>query len=117
SCVPSRPQSARRTRNGAVIAPIISMLLPRSPQRHPMRNRWNDADAGLCSGDLEACVYASRLLGAEPALLLYGGGNTSVKISAGGEYLLYVKGSGADLAQVQAHDFTSVRLGAVQRLI
>jgi rhamnose utilization protein RhaD (predicted bifunctional aldolase and dehydrogenase) len=57
------------------------------------------------------------LLGKEPSLVLYGGGNTSVKSSLHGETLLYVKGSGADLAQVERGDFTPVRLDCVQKLI
>ena len=81
-----------------------------------MINRWDERDAGGCAGDLALCVYASRLLGAEPALVLYGGGNTSVKTGADAG-VLYVKGSGADLAQVEEHDFTAVRLAGVQRLI
>ena len=52
-------------------------------------------------------VYTSRLLGADPALVLHGGGNTSVKATASeltGESVevLYVKGSGWDLAQHRA---------------
>ena len=44
-----------------------------------MQNRWNDEQAATCSGLLDECVYASRLLGADTALVLHGGGNTSVK--------------------------------------
>lgn len=81
-----------------------------------MINRWDESEAVRCAGDLASCVYASRVLGAEPALVLYGGGNTSVKTGADAG-VLYVKGSGADLAQVEEHDFTAVRLAKVQRLI
>jgi len=81
-----------------------------------MISRWDERDAGGCADDLASCVYVSRVLGAEPALVLYGGGNTSVKTGADAG-VLYVKGSGADLAQVEAHDFTPVRLAEVQRLI
>jgi rhamnose utilization protein RhaD (predicted bifunctional aldolase and dehydrogenase) len=82
-----------------------------------MRNRWDENEAARAGDDLEACVYVSRLLGAETALVLYGGGNTSVKLNAQSGPVLYVKGSGSDLAQVQARDFTPVRLDAVRRLI
>src|SRR4029079_4050809 len=53
----------------------------------------------------------------EPSLVLHGGGNTSVKTIENAEQTLCVKGSGADLALVNASDFTPVRLEAVKRLI
>ena len=45
-----------------------------------MKSLWNDNDAAQYRGDLELRVYTSRLLGRNPALVLHGGGNTSVKI-------------------------------------
>ena len=43
-----------------------------------MNSRWSDADAqGL--NDLDLIVYASRLIGAETTLVVWGGGNASVK--------------------------------------
>jgi rhamnulose-1-phosphate aldolase/alcohol dehydrogenase len=74
-----------------------------------MQNRWNDADADAaikkyseCSEDLALRVYTSRLIGADPALVIHGGGNTSVKSVAKNRVgedvkVLYVKGSGWDL--------------------
>jgi rhamnose utilization protein RhaD (predicted bifunctional aldolase and dehydrogenase) len=54
-----------------------------------MKNRWNDADADSAikkysdsSEDLALRVYTSRLIGADQALVLHGGGNTSVKSMA-----------------------------------
>lgn len=82
-----------------------------------MRSRWDDDQAQRCSSDLEQCVYVSRALGSESALVLYGGGNTSVKTSLDGESVLYVKGSGSDLAEVGPTDFTPVRLARAQELI
>jgi rhamnose utilization protein RhaD (predicted bifunctional aldolase and dehydrogenase) len=66
-----------------------------------MHNRWNDATANQCATPLDLRIYTSRLLGADPALVLHGGGNTSVKITAQNmfgdtETILYVKGSGDD---------------------
>src|SRR5205823_11460314 len=46
-----------------------------------MRSLWNDAEAAAYSGDLGQRVYTSRLLGRESALVLHGGGNTSVKVA------------------------------------
>ncbi len=74
-----------------------------------MQNEWKDADAKAaikeykdCSEDVALRVYTSRLIGKNPALVLHGGGNTSVKSVATnkvGEKVntLYVKGSGWDL--------------------
>jgi len=43
-----------------------------------MRNRWcNQVGKGI--DGLDSLVYASRLLGAEPELVLWGGGNSSAK--------------------------------------
>jgi len=86
-----------------------------------MHNQWNPEDAARFPGDLGQCVYASRLLGADPDLVLHGGGNTSVKIARSTifgepEALLYVKGSGSDLATVEAKDFAPVRLDHLRRL-
>ncbi|MEO8627274.1 MAG: class II aldolase/adducin family protein [Betaproteobacteria bacterium] len=83
-----------------------------------MQNLWNDIEAGRCRDDLALRVYTSRLLGRDRALVLHGGGNTSVKSSGDAQAaLLYVKGSGSDLAQVTSRDFSPVRLHAVQKLI
>jgi rhamnose utilization protein RhaD (predicted bifunctional aldolase and dehydrogenase) len=82
-----------------------------------MKSLWNDRDAGRCSGSLGPRVYSSRLLGGDPSLVLYGGGNTSIKLTADQGEVLYVKGSGADLAQVGAEDFVALHLGATRALL
>ncbi len=79
-----------------------------------MRSRWNDADAARLDG-LDLLVYASRLVGAEPSLVVWGGGNTSIKTverdHRGREVaVLRVKGSGSDLKSVQRTDFPGVRM-------
>ncbi|MDX1477101.1 MAG: bifunctional aldolase/short-chain dehydrogenase [Saprospiraceae bacterium] len=87
-----------------------------------MKNRWNDEVARSYGHDpLALRVYSSRLLGQEEDLVLHGGGNTSVKLSQQdlfGEQqdLLYVKGSGWDLATIEKEGFAPVRLDALQRL-
>src|SRR6266567_5620794 len=81
-----------------VLATILTTLHPQS-----MENRWKDEDAEQYGPDpLALRVYTSRLLGREPALVLHGGGNTSVKTTVrdlfGVEHeTLFVKGSGWDL--------------------
>ena len=87
-----------------------------------MHSRWNDAEAARFSGDpLALRVYTSRLLGSDPSLVLHGGGNTSVKATAldifgDREEVLYVKGSGWDLATIEAPGFAPVRLNALRRM-
>ena len=80
-----------------------------------MKSRWSDQDASRCAGDLALRVYTSRLLGAEPSLVLHGGGNTSVKSSLGNlfgeeEPVIYVKGSGWDLETIEAAGFSPCRM-------
>ncbi|OHC64702.1 MAG: short-chain dehydrogenase [Rhodocyclales bacterium GWA2_65_19] len=86
-----------------------------------MENLWNDIEAGKHQGILAERVYSSRLLGANPNLVLHGGGNTSVKgtwknIFGEDEATLFVKGSGSDLATIEAKDFVPVRLDAMLKL-
>jgi rhamnose utilization protein RhaD (predicted bifunctional aldolase and dehydrogenase)/NAD(P)-dependent dehydrogenase (short-subunit alcohol dehydrogenase family) len=85
-----------------------------------MESRWSDADAAALP-DLDGLLYVSRLVGQDPALVLWGGGNTSVKRTEHTALdedtpVLRVKGSGSDLKSVQPRDFPGLRLDAVQRL-
>ncbi|MCW5627126.1 MAG: class II aldolase/adducin family protein, partial [Burkholderiales bacterium] len=87
-----------------------------------MRSLWNESEAARCRSTLELRAYTSRLLGADPSLVLQGGGNTSLKSvwSMAGEPpvdCLYVKGSGADLSQVGPGDFTPLRRGPLGALL
>jgi rhamnose utilization protein RhaD (predicted bifunctional aldolase and dehydrogenase)/NAD(P)-dependent dehydrogenase (short-subunit alcohol dehydrogenase family) len=82
---------------------------------------WNSDEAARYSGELALRVYSSQLLGRDPSLVLHGGGNTSVKLRAAdvlGEALdvLYVKGSGWDLATIQEPGFAPVRLDHLLKL-
>ncbi len=86
-----------------------------------MQSLWNDDEAAQFTGDLALRVYSSRLLGADPSLVLHGGGNTSVKIRQADifgdeEEILYVKGSGWDLATIEAEGFTPVRMDHLLKL-
>ena len=86
-----------------------------------MQNRWNDAELDE-PGALAECVYGSRLLGSEPTLVLHGGGNTSVKARArdvtGDEIdVLHVKGSGWDLATIEARGFAPLRLDRLRAVL
>lgn len=87
-----------------------------------MKSLWNDRDAKACGNDdLKLRVYTSRLLGKDPSLVLHGGGNTSVKSKVKdffGEYqdVLYIKGSGWDLATIEEGGFAPVRLDVLKRM-
>jgi rhamnose utilization protein RhaD (predicted bifunctional aldolase and dehydrogenase)/NAD(P)-dependent dehydrogenase (short-subunit alcohol dehydrogenase family) len=87
-----------------------------------MENRWSDEDAAEYAADPVAMrAYTSRLLGSDADLVLHGGGNTSVKVdlpNAFGEpeRVLYVKGSGWDLAAMQPAGFAPLLLEPVRRL-
>ncbi len=80
-------------------------------------DRWIAEDAaGL--DDLGALTYRSNLLGADRSLANIGGGNTSAKgvvlDHAGRETrVLWVKGSGTDLATITPSGFAALRLGDV----
>lgn len=87
-----------------------------------MNSLWDSEEAKKYSHDpLQLRVYTSRLLGRESSLVLHGGGNTSVKAYAkdifGDEIeTLYVKGSGWDLATIEAAGFAPVRLDVLKRM-
>lgn len=82
-----------------------------------MKSLWNDQHAARHPGELGQRVYTSRLLGSVPELVLHGGGNTSLKLPETDGGVLYVKGSGANLARVKEDDFTPLRLEAVRALL
>ena len=86
-----------------------------------MRSRWNDAEAANVSG-IDLLVYASRLVGAETSLVVWGGGNTSIKTREQDHRgrdidVLRVKGSGSDLKSVQRKDFPGVRMDDILALL
>ena len=96
-----------------------------------MVSRWSDADARATieryrddpgiNEDIALRVYTSRLIGQDPALVLHGGGNTSVKTTAcddtGREVaVLCVKGSGWDLGDIEPAGLPAVRLESLGAL-
>jgi rhamnose utilization protein RhaD (predicted bifunctional aldolase and dehydrogenase)/NAD(P)-dependent dehydrogenase (short-subunit alcohol dehydrogenase family) len=87
-----------------------------------MRNRWDETAAPPARDAVAQLVYGSRLLGSEPTLVLHGGGNSSVKVLATditGDpvEVLYVKGSGWDLARIETPGFTPLRLDRLHGLL
>ena len=95
-----------------------------------MKSRWVEAEAaeivarGAEAGiarDLALRIYSTRLLGADPKLVLHGGGNTSLKTRArdllGNEIeVLRIKASGADMATIEAEGLPAVRLAPLRDL-
>src|SRR5579885_682595 len=85
-----------------------------------LADRWSEAEITGRSG-LDLLVYQSRLIGSEPQLVLWGGGNTSLKLEER-DYrgrpcqVLRVKGSGSDLKAVEPRDFPAVRMDDVLAL-
>lgn len=72
--------------------------------------------------DLADIVRVSRSLGADPAFVLHGGGNTSIKTRAfdvtGDEVeLVLVKGSGWNLGTIEAPGFAPLRRERLHRLL
>ncbi len=87
-----------------------------------MKSLWSDTAAQqFADSPLALRVYSSRLLGRDPDLVLHGGGNTSVKLTEKNlfgedEAILYVKGSGWDLGDIEAEGFAPVRLAVLQHM-
>jgi rhamnose utilization protein RhaD (predicted bifunctional aldolase and dehydrogenase)/NAD(P)-dependent dehydrogenase (short-subunit alcohol dehydrogenase family) len=94
-----------------------------------MESRYSEHEAhafieryeGRYNPDIALRVYTSRLIGQEPRLVLHGGGNTSCKTrvqdDVGDEIdVLCVKGSGADLIDVEPAGLPAVRLLPLLRL-
>lgn len=85
------------------------------------RNLWNEAEAAGLS-ELELLVYRSRLLGADRSVCNIFGGNTSAKtvepdFRGRPVRVLWVKGSGSDLATITVKGFAALRLDDVLPLM
>jgi rhamnose utilization protein RhaD (predicted bifunctional aldolase and dehydrogenase)/NAD(P)-dependent dehydrogenase (short-subunit alcohol dehydrogenase family) len=95
-----------------------------------MKSQWNDIAAqemvaayaarGIAP-DIALRVYTTRLLGRDPLLVLHGGGNTSVKTrlsdDLGEEHeVIAVKGSGADMADIEPWGLPAVKLDPLRKL-
>src|SRR4051794_25635670 len=93
-----------------------------------MKSAWvtSDAEAAVARyphlpRDIALRVYTTRLLGADPALVLHGGGNTSVKtriadLNGDTVDVLCVKGSGWDMARIEPAGLPAVRLAPLLKL-
>ncbi len=95
-----------------------------------MKSMWAEDDARRhieryarqgVNADIALRVYTSRLLGRDPALVLHGGGNTSVKTRVDDplgrpQDVLCVKGSGWDMAEIEPAGLPAVRLAPLLEL-
>ena len=84
-------------------------------------SRWDESSAPAADDLVGGCVHASRLLGSDPALVLAGGGNSSVKtverdVHGDPVDVLWVKGSGWDMGSIEPAGFAPLRLAPVVRL-
>lgn len=86
-----------------------------------VQSLWDKAKAAELQGGLDELVYRSNLIGADRRVCNYGGGNTSSKTVVrdfrGREVeVMFVKGSGSDLATMKAGNFTGLRMDDVRPL-
>ncbi len=82
-----------------------------------MKNRWAETP----ENELDQLVYQSRLTGAEESLVLWGGGNNSVKSRATDILgrpidVMYIKSSGSDMKTIVPKQFPAVRLDYIEPL-
>ena len=89
-----------------------------------MKSKWNDRDASKfiiryikkgINGELALRIYSTRLLGNDSRLVLHGGGNTSLKLSLKNSFgkkenIIYVKGSGKDMSNIDIDGFPALEL-------
>ena len=79
-----------------------------------MKNHWSDSDTrGM--DELDKLVYMSRLIGADTSLVVWGGGNTSIKVVErdfkGTEVpAMWIKGSGSDMKSIVRRQFPRLNL-------
>ena len=82
-----------------------------------MDNLWSESSAQELN-DLDKLVYMSRLIGADPSLVVWGGGNTSIKVTekdflGRDVQVMRIKGSGSDLKSMERWQFPRLKLEEV----
>ncbi|ETT82347.1 bifunctional rhamnulose-1-phosphate aldolase/short-chain dehydrogenase [Viridibacillus sp. FSL R5-0477] len=86
-----------------------------------VQNLWSQLNRPAVN-EVEELTYRSNLLGSDRRVCNWGGGNTSFKTTAkdfkGEEVeVMWVKGSGSDLATMGDQNFTALKLSDMQQLI
>ncbi|NEW09064.1 bifunctional aldolase/short-chain dehydrogenase [Paenibacillus sp. SYP-B3998] len=86
-----------------------------------VQSLWDQTAAAQLQSGLEELVYRSNIIGSDRRVCNWGGGNTSsktmVKDFRGRDVeVMFVKGSGSDLATMKAGNFTGLRMEDVRLL-
>jgi rhamnulose-1-phosphate aldolase/alcohol dehydrogenase len=86
-----------------------------------VQSLWDPKKASELTGVLDQLVYRSNLIGADRRVCNWGGGNTSSKtvvqdFRGRSVEVMYVKGSGSDLATMKAGNFTGLRMDDIRPL-
>ncbi|MGN7355909.1 bifunctional aldolase/short-chain dehydrogenase [Paenibacillus sp. SAFN-054] len=87
-----------------------------------VQSRWNHEEASKQQAGVDQLVYRSNLIGSDRSVCNWGGGNTSLKtvekdFRGRDVEVMWVKGSGSDLATMKAQHFTGLRLEDIKPLI
>src|SRR5439155_25012540 len=86
-----------------------------------MDNLWSEGEARGLEG-IDLLVYRSRLIGRDTRLVVWGGGNTSIKLQ-GTDFrgrrvrVMRIKGSGSDLKTIEPKHFPCIRLDYLEPLL
>ncbi|WP_027084736.1 bifunctional rhamnulose-1-phosphate aldolase/short-chain dehydrogenase [Cohnella panacarvi] len=86
-----------------------------------VQSSWESSKASQLQSGLEQLVYRSNIIGADRRVCNWGGGNTSTKtiekdFRGRDVEVMYVKGSGSDLASMKAGNFTGLRMDDIRPL-
>lgn len=86
-----------------------------------VQSLWEQSKAQQAQNTLDELVYRSNLIGSDRRVCNWGGGNTSSKTTIqdfrGKDIeVMYVKGSGSDLATMKAGNFTGLRMEDIRPL-
>lgn len=87
-----------------------------------VKSLWQEEQAAKLAQGLDELVYRSNLIGTDRVVCNWGGGNTSMKTTVkdfrGRDVeVMWVKGSGSDLATMRAHNFTGLNLDDIRPLL
>ncbi|QYR23647.1 bifunctional aldolase/short-chain dehydrogenase [Paenibacillus sp. sptzw28] len=85
------------------------------------KSLWESQKASAVASGVDELVYRSNLIGTDRTVCNWGGGNTSMKtvvqdFRGRDVEVMYVKGSGSDLATMKAHNFTALRMDDIRPL-
>ncbi|QAY65514.1 bifunctional aldolase/short-chain dehydrogenase [Paenibacillus protaetiae] len=86
-----------------------------------VQSLWEQSKASQLQAGLDELVYRSNLIGTDRRVCNWGGGNTSSKtvvqdFRGRDVEVMYVKGSGSDLATMKAGNFTGLRMEDIRPL-